>query len=277
MTSYTQTLLESLGRYRCNVLKIKEPGVFNRKGKEHLKEHILPIGERKLNFLPHIRESASKLTDAIGVGIKWHRYAHHLNSSQILAVNLFHPLIQAGEDGWRILAEITETVFPFQPPTCFEFVPDKKEGTNIDFCVTGADEARVFMELKLTEQGFGSPKDDQHHRDKFREFYSPLCRGKINLPDGAEWATFRRYYQIFRNVLYADQFTRVWFVIPKPHTTLLKKLDLALEFVDPAIRSQIRVVHLGELFRKIEQRVSSEPELSEHYTSFSQKYGPALI
>ena len=98
-----------------------------------------------------IRDTAPKLKEAMEVdAVKWHRYAHHLNSSQMLAVNLFQPLLQGGAEGRRILAEITGTVFPSQMSTGFEFVPNKKEGTNIDFCLTGADGARVFMELKLT-------------------------------------------------------------------------------------------------------------------------------
>ena len=278
MNRYPETLLEHLSRHRIGELKVNEPGIYRYRGREVLKDHILPHNRLDLNFLPLIRNGALKLKDARGTdGLKWHHYSHHLNSSQVLAVNLFQPLLQTGDLGLRTLAQITATVPPYHSPTGFEFVPNVDEGTNIDFCVTGEDGKRVFMELKLTEQEFGSAKDDKRHQDKFHEVYAPLCHDKITLPEGAEWATFKRFYQVFRNVIYADGDTRVWFVIPKPHQVLLSKLNKAMIFVHPAIRSQIQVVHLGDLFRQIEQGMASDKAVADHYMKFFKKYGPALV
>ena len=165
MIPFLETFLEHLGRYQVDVLRIEDPGIYRHGDTDHLKQHILPKEDRDLDLLPLIRDTAPKLKDAMEQsGIKWHRYAHHLNSSQMLAVNLFQPLLQPGEEGRRILAEITETAFPSQRPTGFEFVPSKKEGTNIDFCVTGADGIPVFMELKLTESEFGGAEEDEELR-----------------------------------------------------------------------------------------------------------------
>ncbi|MEI6536185.1 MAG: hypothetical protein WCN98_12640 [Verrucomicrobiaceae bacterium] len=259
-------------------MEVNEPGIYRYRGREVKKEHILPYGRKDLNFLPLIRDAALKLKDASGAGgLKWHHYSHHLNSSQVLAVNLFQPLLQTGDEGLRTLAKITATGFPCHNPTGFEFVPNPNEGTNIDFCVTGKGGQRVFMELKLTEEEFGSARNDERHQNKFHDIYSPLCRNKITLPDGAEWATFKRFYQVFRNVVYADRKTKVWFVIPKPHQVLLSQLNKAMTFVHPAITSQIQVVHLGDLFRQIQLSVAPEAPVAEHYMKFFKKYAPALV
>lgn len=276
MHTFPETLLKHLGRYRLDVLKIKEPGVFRHQDNEHFKEHVLPIKDKYLNFLPLIRDIAPNLADAKGRAIKWHRYAHHLNSSQILAVNLFQPLLLAGEEGQQILSEVAGTNFPSQNNTGFEFVPNEAEGTNIDFCVTGSDGGAVFMELKLTESEFGGAADDQKHREKFQNVYLEACKGKLNLPSGKEWETFRQFYQVFRNVVYADARTKVWFVIPGPHKSLRKRAELALSYVDTAIQSQIEVVNLGDLFRQIQERVSQNQMLAVHYAEFKEKYLPAL-
>ena len=42
MTSFLQTFLEHLGRYRVDVLKIADPGIYRHGDTDHLKEHILP-------------------------------------------------------------------------------------------------------------------------------------------------------------------------------------------------------------------------------------------
>ena len=84
--NFKENVLNSLGVYRSEKLKVKELGVFKYREQELLKEHILPTKFRTYNILENYRESFFSSPSS---KIDFHKYFHHLNSSQALCINLF--------------------------------------------------------------------------------------------------------------------------------------------------------------------------------------------
>lgn len=275
MTGYPQSLLTHLETYKREVLGIDEPGIFEYRGREIPKDHILQEDAWNLNFLHGIRGQSAALLDCDGKPIQWHRFKHHLNSSQVMAVNLFQPLLTS-PFGLEILAAVTGVESPTADGTGFEFVPDSEEGTNIDFCVAGKDGKKLFVEVKLSEADFGRAKNDEKHREKFADLYLPRCQGRVLLEPGKEWEEFRHDYQFYRNALFADADTRIWFLIPGVHRSLIQRAERCLEKLTEEIRSQVRIVRMGELFAGIVSRTSGDRTLTTHYEAFRRKYRPAL-
>lgn len=275
MTGYPQSLLTHLETYKREVLGIDEPGIFEYRGRKIPKDHILPEDAWNLNFLHGIRGQSASLRDCHGKAIQWHRFKHHLNSSQAMAVNLFQPLLTS-TFGLEILAAVTGVESPTADGTGFEFVPDSEEETNIDFCVSGKDGKKLFVEVKLSEADFGRAKNDERHRKKFAAIYLPRCQGRVLLKRGKEWEEFRHDYQFYRNALFADADTRIWFLIPGVHRSLIQQAERCLEKLTEGIRSQVRIVRMGELFAGIVSRTSGDRTLTTHYEAFRRKYRPAL-
>lgn len=276
MANYPETILTHLGKYRRDVLKIEESGIFTYQGRDIPKDHILAKEQMELNFLPGIRKRAKNLDDCHQRRMKWHRFAHHLNSSQVMAVNLFLPLM---ENSIRlgILGQVAEIGSPMMAKTGFEFIPEEGENTNIDYCVAGAGKKRLFIEVKLTEADFGRATNDAQHRTKFKALYADRCRGRILLKPGKEWAQFRLNYQFYRNALFANADTRVWFLIPGAHRSLIRRAERCLEMLDARIRPFVRIMRLEDLYDAIESRIGDDRTLVKHYAAFRRKYAPALI
>jgi hypothetical protein len=98
MKRYQAALRGQLARYAKRRLDVTEAGVYKR----HAYPHILPYRLRFLNLLELIRAEVQDYLRAHPVRL--HRYFHHLNSSQALALNLFYPYFAAGAGAATALA-----------------------------------------------------------------------------------------------------------------------------------------------------------------------------
>ena len=75
-----------------------------------------------------------------------HRYAHHLNSSQVLCYNFFRPLIAENRNPTNELIELLEKqkIAISSSATCrFEYCPNKEEGTHFDFYIKDGEIGRA--------------------------------------------------------------------------------------------------------------------------------------
>lgn len=275
MTQYPDSLLIHLGTYCKEHLGITEPGSFRYKGVDLPMAHILPKVDENRNLLPGLAERAGDLKDCHGKPIKWHRYFHHLNSSQAMAINLFQPLFDSAE-GLQILGQAIGMGSVVPEGTGFEFVPDSEEKTNIDVCLAGKDGKRLFIEVKLTENDFGKAKDDTSHQDKFEKLYAPRCGARFIFESEDKWGEFRSSYQFYRNALYADENTEIRFLIPAIHRSLVSKTNQCLTRLNPGLAERVKLTFLGDFVSKIEKLTTGGP-LESHFAHFRQKYGPALV
>jgi hypothetical protein len=130
--------------------------------------------------------------------IKLHMYFHHLSSSQAFAFNLFFPFFLSGPGPARELSGALGVDQDVTSDWQFEHIPDRDEGTNADV-MWRTSEARVFCEVKLSETGFGTAKNDVEHQLKLVKIYRPRLNNIVSR-DLLQEATFFKNYQLLRNI-----------------------------------------------------------------------------
>lgn len=168
-------LKKHLEGYKVNNLGIEEKGIYIHKGKRLLMGHILPKDKSHLNILNPYQK---QFYESEYVEIKFHKYFHHLNSSQALCINLFFPLIAES-----MLAVVTAllglgkesvTKACFEKESDLENVNANERRTNFDFYIELESGCSIFFEIKYTENEFGSAKKDEEHQEKYNRLYEPL-------------------------------------------------------------------------------------------------------
>lgn len=137
---------------------------------------------------------------------KPHQYAHHLNSSQVVCYEFFRPLIDHKNDMLKaieIMGIPSNAFIDFNAE--FEKKFDDGEGTNFDFYLSANKTNNLYVEVKYTEQGFGTCDDDERHRLKFENTYELLINNspciKEDLKKEIDFIQMQKCYQLFRNVL----------------------------------------------------------------------------
>jgi hypothetical protein len=269
--NFSKQALEHLSRYKEEVLGVCEVGKFTHRGEELHKRHILPKAKQHLNLLPLVRGCFTTLKDTGGRPLKWHRYFHHLNSSQALAVNLFQPFLTTPARQ-SLLASLLDLNQPLRHAG-FEHVADPREGTNVDFFAEGADGASVFVEVKFTEREFGAAKDDERHRAKYAEVYEHRVAELAVFGEDAREEFFAAY-QFFRNALHARQAPaqRVWFLVPRRNLGVALAAEKNIRQLKPDTAKNVQIVYLEDFFELVENEVSDDPELALHFREFRRKY-----
>lgn len=214
-TKFKEKILDKLADYKTNVLKIEENGIFRYRGKEYPKGHILPIPFGK--SIQDIVKEYNVLKCLKGVDFliekDLHRYAHHLNSSQLMCYNFFRPyIIKEGRktspnDALIDLLSNYIAINQSDDSEChFEYVQGGEyegEDTNFDFYLK-SDETEVFFEIKYTEAGFGKCENDDRHKDKFERIYNGLIKKCPAIKDSITFNhEFCKNYQLFRNSIRA--------------------------------------------------------------------------
>ena len=214
-TKFKEKVLDKLADYKTNVLKIEENGIFRYRGKEYPKGHILPIPSGK--SIQDIVKEYNVLKCLKGVDFLiekvLHRYAHHLNSSQLMCYNFFRPyIIKEGSKtspNDALIDLLSKYIASNQcdDAEChFEYVQSGEyegEDTNFDFYLK-SDETEVFFEIKYTEAGFGKCENDDRHKDKFERIYNGLIKKCPAIKDSITFNDeFCKNYQLFRNSIRA--------------------------------------------------------------------------
>jgi hypothetical protein len=206
--------------------------------------------------------------------IQLHEYFHHLNSSQAFAFNLFYPFVSPKRADCDILLQALGLAPEAIADCQFEAILDAAEGTNLDCCLTGNDGHRVGVEVKLSEQRFGSAGNDESHRQKRDVIYAPRLYGKVH-PDAMTDEVFFRNYQILRNVSYADPTSghRTVFLLPWENARLRRGLTRFLErFLLPAIRPFVKVVYAEDVVDSLRLASALPGQVRSHYDAVAEKY-----
>lgn len=271
--NYQESLLRHLGTYKRSVLNIAEPGLYRHKGRDLLKEHILPLSDRSMNLLELARGLAAAHLEQ-RPHLKLHKHFHHLNSSQAFAFNLFLPFFGGDSDASRAL--LRALGLPGELATWeLEAVPNSEEGTNFDAKWTDSAGATVFCEVKLSEQDFGTARGDQPHLDKLKSIYEPGLRGHVDPQSLAEDAFFGQY-QILRNVWHcaAAPGSTLVFLLPRANTRLWPILARSLESVRPDTRNRIKAVAIEDVLERLESQPDGPEELRVYASQLRAKYVP---
>ena len=271
--TFADRAIHHLARYKEDVLGVRAPGMFRYRGGLVEKDHILPRASADLNLLPLVRPYLDELRDASGKKLKRHRYFHHINSSQALAINLFYPFLR---DEGRL--ELLSTALELNRKIAragFEYVPDEQEGTNVDFFAEDERGSSILVEVKFTEAGFGKAKDDEAHREKFERIYRDRLSGVARLGED-ERIQFFSAYQFFRNAIFASgqiaPGTSVWFLVPRGNVPVRKAAKEAMSRLRDEIAPHVKVVELEPFVERVRDAVTADLELSRHFDEFRRKY-----
>jgi hypothetical protein len=268
---YQDRLKCHLSRYKAEVLGIADDGIWSRNRRPY--SHILPAERKYENLLAPYREDLCRYL-AAHREISLHPDFHHLNSSQAMCFNLFFPLA-VDQAGRKILTDALGHADGMAPGEswCFEKVLDPKENTSFDFLFQTNVGTATFCEIKLSESGFGTAKNDAKHREKLTNTYRPRLSDRVS-PVLLEEGEFFPRYQLCRNFSYVGELGDLLFVVyPSKNTVLTEQLEDFLEFVNEEHRERVKAVLLEDLVPRILALLPNvATRLQQHYRDFAQKY-----
>jgi len=268
---------EHLSQYKSDILGVKKDGIYNYRGRKIPKSHILPPDDYRKNILKPYRDAFFASDQA---QIKFHKYFHHLNSSQALCINLFYPLI--AEKCLDFFLHFLE--LPQELPTITLFEKDSDlevaaRRTSFDFYARLSTSEQVFVEVKYTENGFGKAKNDSAHHDKFHQTYLPILKDKEKflVSECQDEKFFLDHYQMFRNLVHISATDTVVLLFPAANLVVAKEADYAKKhFLTQKGKERLRIVYLEELVSFLEVESSNRP-LDSYYQEFRKKYLPNII
>lgn len=272
--TYQDRLAKHLSEYRSSVLEVVEPGIFHYRGREIPKEHILDPGSKWLNILPGARDQVKAFVSNRPT-LKLHRYFHHLNSSQALALNLFVPFFDGDRESASYLLRALGQAGTLKRWE-IESVPDPEEGTNIDVTWEAVDGTHTVCEVKLSEAEFGATSTDERHLAKLRDVYRPLL--EQHLPEPClNASTFCSNYQVFRNVWHMLRLenSSLLFLLPRANRGLWDGLPTTLETFPEAVRSRINILALEDVLGRLCADGGCDPVLESHAEGLRRKYACA--
>ena len=269
---FQEQVKQRLGIYREKDLCIPNAGIFYYRGKKLPKEHILPQEFGKYNIIEHYREEYYSSSDS---KINFHKYFHHLNSSQALCINLFFPLVF--ENKLNILSKLLG--IPLNEPieSCFEKESELEKGnrrkTNFDFYMQSSDGTKIYFEIKYTEEEFGKAKNDREHRVKFTEIYQPLLGNNIFINKKFhEMKSFFDNYQIMRNLCHINDQSYVVFVYQTKNVKIHKQALFAQsEILTDQGKRKFKIIPIKKISDNILENDSSS-KIQSHYRAFNDKY-----
>lgn len=286
-TAFRASVCAHLSAYRHDVLHIAEDGVFHyrRKGvvKALEKGHILPHKNDPRNILQDYR---TEFFASEHCKFKFHRFFHHLNSSQALCINLFFPLIAKGREDIVLhfldIGPVAGLKACFEKQSEVEQAANNRNGgklrrTNFDFHIEHS-KGEVFFEVKYTEDGFGTAKADAEHKNKFQRIYLPLIEKSVFLTEGCrDESFFFSHYQILRNLVHLSQTSQVVFLFPSANAAVNQEASTAYQqLLTDEGRARVKIVFLEEIVSFLESEFRGGP-LATYYSAFREKYIPRTI
>lgn len=270
--NFREEIKQHLIHYKKDVLNIYELGINGNKRFKRPYEHILPERLSRLNIIKQYRDDffGSSYSE-----IETHDCFHHLNSSQALCINLFYPLI--AEDRLSLIAELLNLPQDEIRNPAFEFIADLEQTesgrTNFDFYFEIAQQFKVYVELKYTENKFGNVNINPYYKNKFEKTYLPLL---VNNPyirkEFKSMTPFLENYQIMRNLVHIGDDSTVVFLYPEANRKIHEQALLAFkEMVTEKGRQHLKLLALEETLQHITSSLNSG-RLKNHFDDFVEKY-----
>ena len=194
-------------------------------------------------------------------GVKLHRCAHHLNSSQIFCINVFYPLICNPPALKSVLKDLKVPLHGEIISAQFEYMPNGLRHTNFDFHIATNQNENVYFEVKYTEKGFGAPSKSS--RKEWSCFYKEQASACFFRREIADEDVFyhKDFYQVNRIIAYIrGPSDYAVFLMPDQNQTLSL----------PAYAKEPQVVAINsELFLMQVQKV---PEFKDLFTKLLKAY-----
>lgn len=281
--SYAKKIQKHLSKYKDKAFPSLKPGWY--RGNEY--GHIFPTICGELNLLESYRESFLKSDLS---SIKFHRYFHHLNSSQAMCINFFYPLIEEKKLDMilqKLGLELDDEEVKYDSVVFEkESTIDDKEAiakntpilkqqgaipTSFDFYFETVSGKKLYFEIKYTESEFDKKREgcngyEEKYKPKYDKIYKEAANGKITSERNNE-RDFLGSYQIMRNLIHVDDDSYVVFVIPKENTKVYDEAKDAKGYVQDKYKNNVKVLTWDELYQ-----IEFDGNLKEYYQEFRDKY-----
>ena len=213
--------------------------------------HILRERDYEYNFSSQVSD---KLVNSKFLKpIKWNRFSHHLNSSQVMTVNFFYPLIRYRElEAFLAMTGIEDEII--YDPEHLQFLKvceEEKSGekkTYFDFYMKLKSGRKVYVEAKYTEGVYGK-SNSKSHLTKYNEVFEPLLKDSILIKD--EFKTeefFLEHYNFMRGLAHMKKDTYLVVLYPRENWALRER---ALYIKDNIIESTYREQYIPMVWEEM--------------------------
>ena len=215
-----------MAKYKRDVIGISENGTW--KNKEH--PHILPEehGAKNIMLDASLFEiNGDMLTlKPYGKKIKLHQGWRHLNSSQILCVNYFYPIISDNEklNGLSAFLGAKEKAVSAD----FEFIVEDK--SNIDLAIRLENGKYIYLEIKYCESEFGSASSKRAQNDGTYKRIRKTYHDSVLITD----EDYLKHYQIIRNICLSHVSTGniTVFLIPSKNESINNQYEQSMKAIE---------------------------------------------
>ncbi|NMD72754.1 hypothetical protein HHO41_21235 [Bacillus sp. DNRA2] len=280
MVDFQSRVKGHLGDYKKNTLLISQPGTYlYKKGdtvfeKEY--DYILPRELANLNLLEKYRNDFNE--SDYKENITFHKYFHHLNSSQAVCINFFYPLIKEQQlDKLLKILSIKDIVnynsddIVFEKKSMLEKENERK--TNFDFFMKLGSGVKLHFEIKYSETEFGKQKEDPEHIRKFEKTYFPILKDHPAIKeDYKNLEVFLRNYQAMRNLLHIAEDSYVIFLYPNENIKIREEaLAARKEILENGWKDKFILLTWEDLVHQLSVLLKSK-ELINYYKEFNRKY-----
>ncbi len=270
---YKDEIKEHLSDYRIRKMGYLDKGIWKRKDKIYEFDHILPKTNNsiRLNILERYREQFynSELSK-----ISYHRFFHHLNSSQAMCINFFFPLFKEKKLELILNAMGLNNDLVDYKTVCFEkesTFEKKGRPTSFDFYFKTVKGKNIYFEIKYTEYAFGKAKKDKSHIEKYNSEYSNKC-SNIN-EQYSNLDSFLNNYQLMRNLIHISENSYVVLLHPLENKRISKEANFAqLEVIKKEFQKHVVDLTWGKLLGMIENGITDSENLKEQMIEFKDKY-----
>lgn len=253
-------------------------GYHNYKGKKVIHPHILKAETKEEKYAAVCKwiERLKVSPDSFEKE-KMNQFAHYLNSSQVLCYVFFKYLEENNlltkfvKDNIGVNASELKCEFEYVP----EEYPDNygsHQATNYD-CRIFNDTFELLIEVKYTEDEFGTCANDASHEKKFDNCYRNLIKNckVLNADKIEKFKQMRPFYQLIRNVLQIREGkkreTYCMFLYPKANEGVKEHYD---EFYNSEIPNK-------EFYNKFVKNVYWEGLFSIMSKEIKEAYFPETI
>ncbi|SFS81282.1 PGN_0703 family putative restriction endonuclease [Lutibacter maritimus] len=271
--SYKDDIKQHLSDYRLKKLGHLDKGVWKRKDTIYRFNHILPKKDNvvKLNILEPYRKLfyESELSQ-----ISYHKFFHHLNSSQAMCINFFFPLfIERKLEVILDIIGLSNDSVDYET-ACFEKesnIEKKGRRTSFDFYFKTKKGKNIYFEIKYTEYAFGKAKKDTNHKEKYKSEYSQKC-SNIN-ENFSDQDSFLTNYQLLRNLIHISKDSYVVLLYPKDNKRISKESKFAkFNLIKKEFQNHVIDLTWEELYDFSEKEIKDSKKLKTQIIEFDEKY-----
>lgn len=245
MKNYAHNRKEHLAEYaKNNNLPIE--GTYN--GRQY--KHILKLDENKIDIVKEFNILKDVNKDMLTE--KLHRFAHHLNSSQILCYNFFMPMLTDKGKASKQLVNLLDKYgikIEVGAECKFEYNDNLGDNTEFDFHIKGRN-IEVFFEIKYTEYGFGRAKKDERHKTKFDTIYKKELGDKHNaLQANPDCDEFLNKYQLYRNAIRIKDKNKYLILLYPEHNGVAESQaqNFIEEKINKEFRNNVQIIHWEDI------------------------------